>query len=72
MKKGTSKIAEKEALHKADISGSLRWLKDELKFIKRKVNLEETSVSDCFTFFDAEKDIKKVIKYIESRLDYKQ
>ena len=72
MEKKISKIAQKEALHKTDVSRTLRWLKDELKFIDRKVNMAETSVEDAFTFIDAQGEIKKVIHYIESRFDYKQ
>lgn len=72
MEKKISKIAQKEALHKTNVSSTLRWLKDELKFINRKVNMTSTSVEDAFTFFDAEDQIKKVILYIKSRIDYKQ
>lgn len=61
------KLSKKEALHKANAISTLRWLKDELKFIEHTANMEETSVSDAFVFFDAECEIKKVICYIESR-----
>ena len=66
------KIAQKKALHKADASRTLRWLKEESKVIDRKVNMDETSVTDAFTFFDAKAEITKVIHYIQSRVDYKQ
>jgi hypothetical protein len=72
MENKISKIAQKEALHKADVSRTLRWLKDELKFIDRKIDMAETSVTDAFTFFDAQCEITKVIHYIKRRIDYKQ